>query len=92
MTQMMLFDSVAENVTVVPVPAIDRVAVTEQPVVTTPALSTPAADRVAGKPAVREGGLNHMGDLARLVLLRYELAAKRRAEAGRRSETARRAR
>ncbi len=26
-----------------------------------------------------ESGLNHMGDLARLVLLRYELVAKRRA-------------
>ena len=26
-----------------------------------------------------ESGLNHMGDLARLVLLRYDLVAKRRA-------------
>jgi hypothetical protein len=27
-----------------------------------------------------ESGLHHMGDLARLVLLRYDLVAKRRAE------------
>jgi hypothetical protein len=27
----------------------------------------------------RDSGLHHMGDLARLVLLRYELVAKRRA-------------
>jgi hypothetical protein len=34
-----------------------------------------------------ESGLNHMGDLARLVLLRYELVAKRRAaRAARRNE------
>ena len=36
-----------------------------------------------------EGGLQHMGDLARLVLLRYELMAKRRA---RRAERARQCR
>jgi len=35
-----------------------------------------------------ESGLHHMGDLARLVLLRYELVAKRRARAAARRQLA----
>lgn len=40
--------------------------------------------RTATKAPPHREGLNHMGDLAKLVLLRYELAAKRRADAAKR--------
>lgn len=48
----------------------------------------PAGMRAAGQPANPSAvpsdpnpGMHHMGDLARLVLMRYELVAKRRAAA-----------
>ena len=34
----------------------------------------------AGSPETHQAGVNHMGDLARLVLMRYDLLARRRAE------------
>ena len=40
----------------------------------------------------REGGVHHMGDLARLVLLRYDVVAKRRAVMAARRATRRVAR
>jgi hypothetical protein len=68
MTQLTLFDtSVSSTNNVLPVP-----------VLATAKASAERSPEVL--PAAREG-LNHMGDLAKLVLLRYELAAKRRAEA-----------
>ena len=59
-----------------------------------PAVSTPAPVLVPVEtPAVvqpatveHEPGLNHMGDLARLVILRYQLVAKRRAERAQRAK------
>ena len=70
MTQMLLFDSpmdVATDATVLPVQERFQV----EPV---------AEDRsnVAAQ-LEHSGGMHHMGDLARLVLLRYDLVAKRRA-------------
>ncbi|TWU48267.1 hypothetical protein [Rubripirellula reticaptiva] len=81
MTQMLLFDSVAEtNVAVVNVPVVTPPAVNvpanKAPVAKTAAASHAPANRVGERR--EEGGLNHMGDLARLVLLRYDLVAKRR--------------
>lgn len=49
--------------------------------------TAPAASGLSEVPA-QESGLHHMGDLARLVLLRYELMAKRRARAGARRQLA----
>ena len=63
MTQMLLFDAPTST------PSFPVTTVETDRVVSTP----------AEVPAPREGGLHHMGDLARLVLLRYELVAKRRA-------------
>ncbi|MGB7329335.1 MAG: hypothetical protein WBD31_30920 [Rubripirellula sp.] len=93
MTQMLLFDSVAEtNVAVVNVPVATPPAVNvpanKAPIAkstvseSTVAKSTVAKNTAASANRVgqrrEEGGLNHMGDLARLVLLRYDLVAKRR--------------
>jgi hypothetical protein len=66
MTQMLLFDAPAALA-----PAASFPVRTAE---STPALTMPAEG--GGE---REGGLHHMGDLARLVLLRYELVARRRA-------------
>jgi hypothetical protein len=72
MTQLTLFDtSVSGTHNSLPVPVI--------------ATAKASPDRLSDRlpealPTAREG-LNHMGDLAKLVLLRYELAAKRRADA-----------
>jgi hypothetical protein len=66
MTQLLLFDSPAST--------------TETSLVATQSTSTQpqAAESVAAQ-LEYDGGVHHMGDLARLVLLRYELVAKRRA-------------
>lgn len=75
MTQMLLFDApantnVAPNITPLTVAETNKAA-----------LAVPV-NASARQPLAHEhkSGLNHMGELARLVLLRYELAAKRRAE------------
>ena len=73
MTQMLLFDSITDHAPIV--------------TPTTTAAAHPSAER---PPVVEQGvstdesqsyqqGVNHMGDLARLVLLRYDLVAARRA-------------
>ena len=71
MTQMLLFDSPGAKETMV--------SLTQ----TNPADQTPRLDQgeetnVAAQ-LEHDSGLHHMGDLARLVLLRYELVARRRA-------------
>ena len=76
MTQMLLFDAATTNSSVAPVINI------------APAIKAVALSPVAEEPAAVEEhvpGLNHIGDLARLVLLRHDLAAARRAKRGRRS-------
>ncbi len=73
MTQMLLFDSVTDSVSPVVVPVVPNKTAVVKAVV--------QANRVAGKreDGKREdGGLNHISDLARLVLLRYDVVAKRR--------------
>lgn len=67
MTQMLLFDSATNE--------------TASSVFQAPgneANQTAAAENVAAQ-LEHDGGMHHMGDLARLVLLRYDLVAKRRA-------------
>ena len=77
MTQMLLFDSPAatENFSASPIPVADCPAADcpgkEAPVVQR---STKSLENDADR-----GGMHHMGDLARLVLMRYELVAQRRA-------------
>ncbi len=76
MTQMLLFDSppaVSTYSTSVPVA---EQATEQVPAVGIQAIG--AATRVDHDDADR-GGMHRMGDLARLVLLRYELVAQRRA-------------
>ena len=63
MTQMLLFDSPPTENRVVPVAESSETA---------------GGKNVAAEVG-HESGLHHMGDLARLVLLRYELVARRRA-------------
>lgn len=52
---------------------------TAAPEITPVVPAAPESENIAAK-LDHESGLNHMGDLARLVLLRYDLVAKRRAE------------
>ena len=65
MTQMLLFDTPTENSAVPVAATADMEAATE--------------DQNIAAQLEHDSGLHHMGDLARLVLLRYELVAKRRA-------------
>ncbi len=65
MTQMLLFDT--PNSTATTVVHDPKTAATDE--------NQPQNIAAAVE---HESGLNHMGDLARLVLLRYELVAKRR--------------
>jgi hypothetical protein len=65
MTQMLLFDSATQ-------PKDTTVAVTA------PTVKQDEPENIATA-VQHDSGLNHMGDLARLVLMRYELVAKRRA-------------
>ena len=68
MTQMLLFDATSSHSSnsVIPAPASEGVSQTAQ--------ETNVAAQLE-----HDSGMHHMGDLARLVLLRYELVAKRRA-------------
>ncbi|TWU45473.1 hypothetical protein Q31b_06450 [Novipirellula aureliae] len=74
MTQLMLFDA-ATSITAPTVAFTPTVAVRNEQPKTTATFEEP------------KQGLNHMGDLARLVLMRYDMVARRRAE---RAEKARR--
>ena len=70
MTQMLLFDSPQTKSTVVSVAQTTGAAIADR--------NAEAEENVAAQ-LEHDSGLHHMGDLARLVLLRYELVAKRRA-------------
>ena len=69
MTQLMLFDTPATE-------SFAPIVSNSEPKQMVVDRSTPLATQ-ASQPHQR--GLNHMGDLARLVLLRYDLVAQRRA-------------
>ena len=73
MTQMLLFNSPADTLGDSIVHDAGQAAAEEQ--------------NVAAQ-LQHESGLHHMGDLARLVLLRYDLVAKRRALMARRKAAA----
>ncbi len=81
MTQLLLFDG--------PISLADASVV---PLSESPANSArkePSGDTSAANVASRlenESGLHHMGDLARLVLLRYDLMAQRRLRNHRKAE------
>jgi hypothetical protein len=80
MTQLLLFDSPASTTetSLVAAPTSTQ-STSTQPTSTQPqAAESVAAESVAAQ-LEYDGGVHHMGDLARLVLLRYELVAKRRA-------------
>ena len=76
MTQMMLFDS-PTLAPAAPVVATPAPATQTEPVVDAPQVA--GAGEMTGKLPEHQPGLNHMGDLARLVILRYQLVAQRRA-------------
>ena len=68
MTQMLLFDASTSH--------------SSNSVIQTPAsesVSQPAQETNVAAQLEHDSGMHHMGDLARLVLLRYDLVAKRRA-------------
>ncbi|WP_253160518.1 hypothetical protein [Stieleria tagensis] len=71
---MMLFDSPTTLVSNSPTPLVSSPPLTGAPVVSPIAAATPAAN------PMNDGEPQRMGDLARLVLLRYQLVAKRREE------------
>ena len=72
MTQMLLFESPASS---------DKFASSVIPLADRPCQETRPADRRAQtlENDADRGGMHRMGDLARLVLMRYELVAQRRA-------------
>ena len=74
MTQLLLFDTPAKESFAPVTPLVPEVAVSEVSASRQPA-NSPDAPRNQ-----YERGLNPMGDLARLVLLRYDLVAQRRAK------------
>ena len=74
MTQMLLFDAPTASTYSASVPVAEHA----EPVPVLGAQSSQVAAAVDHDDADR-GGMHHMGDLARLVLLRYELVAQRRA-------------
>jgi len=90
MTQMMLFDtcSLTAAATSAPAtaanPALRPTATTTRPTATTtrPTATTTRPATISSRPEApqSDAGLHTMGDLARLVLLRYQLVAKRREE------------
>ena len=81
MTQLLLFDTPAGNSFAPLAP------VAETNLLETNLLRTDTADSTRSAPnpqrnawGTHQPGLNHMGDLARLVLLQYDLVAQRRAK------------
>ena len=80
MTQMLLFDATSTDTTATPFGTVAPV-VAAQSVAKTFATDLGAADQAGDQAAALNGnepGLHAMGDLARLVLLRYDLMAARR--------------
>ena len=75
MTQMLLFDAPANAVDAAILPVSERF----QPESAAAERSAPVKRSNAAAQLDHDGGLHHMGDLARLVLLRYDVVAKRRA-------------
>lgn len=73
MTQMLLFDAPAGITDSTLLPAMDL------PSIHSPKIPAPPQTEKVNQVQCDQG-LNHMGDLARMVLLRYDLMAKRRAE------------
>ncbi|MEO1524477.1 MAG: hypothetical protein AAFX06_03535 [Planctomycetota bacterium] len=74
MTQLMLFDAPASSATIVPTaPQV----VTQQPTAQAAGQAESASPQQSAVQPVE--GVQRMGDLARLVLLRYQLVAQRRA-------------
>ncbi|TWU35081.1 hypothetical protein [Novipirellula artificiosorum] len=69
MTQLMLFDAPASITCPIVTPAAKE----------TIQASVPTVKSQAATPSEPDRGLNHMGDLARLVLMRYDMVARRRA-------------
>ena len=80
MTQMLLFDSPATVGNSLPMPQGLVASPAARPSRVGPIdagqIDAPPTDHSGQE---HESGLHHMGDLARLVLLRYEMVAKRRA-------------
>lgn len=70
MTQMLLFDSITEAASATTI--VNPLGNVAKP--------TAIEHSNLAEQLQHDSGLNHMGELARLVLLRYELVAKRRAE------------
>jgi hypothetical protein len=68
MTQMLLFDSSANNTS----NSVLQTSATE-------GVNQNAREANVAAQLEHDSGMHHMGDLARLVLLRYDLVAKRRA-------------
>ena len=86
MTQMMLFDSnslatpplAANSLAANSLAAASPSSQTPATVVPRTVANHPTASARSTSPASTEDGVHRMGDLARLVLLRYQLVAKRR--------------
>lgn len=88
MTQMLLFDAPQAAV----LPSASSQAALAQPPAAAPVEQTCgglSADRIAQLEDRSSGEAKRMGDLAKLVLLRYELVHQRRARRMRRQSTAR---
>ncbi len=79
MTQLLLFDGPAPTDTVV-LPGKDAALASASFSAAEPRESSADGGENLAERLQSDGGLNHMGDLARLVLLRYDLMAKRRAQ------------
>ena len=77
MTQMLLFDAPVGIADSAVLPVADCGDVVESTTLPRSSDSERGLDPGRGE---TEGGLHHMGDLARLVLLRDDLMAKRRAQ------------
>lgn len=86
MTQMMLFDAPAAPLFSAPVvTASASPAVLDSTSVMDSAMDSIEEAQIESSAKQTEDGLHRMGDLARLVLLRYELMAKRRARRAQRA-------
>jgi len=75
MTQLLLFDTPAAKPFAPVPPCVKEVTTTNQSIKSVRIPQNQGQQGLDG----HQRGLNHMGDLARLVLLRYDLVAQRRA-------------
>ncbi|MBD54915.1 MAG: hypothetical protein CMM05_07530 [Rhodopirellula sp.] len=95
MTQMLLFDAPADAAILPVTESFQAESVVAGNAVTGNGVverSVPVKRSNVAAKNDREGGVHHMGDLARLVLLRYDVVAKRRAVMAARRATRRVAR